>query len=168
MTTTLPEFPISRTFNAPRERVWKAFTQPEHMQKWYAPKGFTSRAIRQEFRPGGIYHYCLTSPDGHEMWGKVTYREIVAPERVVYINAFSDAEAGITRHPMSATWPLEMHTTCTLTEQNGQTTLTVKWVPENATPEEIDTFDKARAGMTQGWGGTLDNLTEYLANNPQL
>ena len=165
MTTPHPDFVISRTFAAPRERVWPALTVPEQMQAWFAPKGFTNRAVKFELRPGGIYHHCMTSPEGHEMWGKATYREIEAPKRIAYINAFSNAEEGVTRHPMSATWPLEMLTTFTLDEAPGnQTELTVRWsLLDSVTDEEAKTFDAAHAGMKQGWGGTFDSLAEFLA-----
>ena len=157
------EFVISRTFDAPRDLAWKAVTEPAHMQEWFSPKGFTSRAMKFELRPGGTYLYCMSAPDGKEMWGKMVYREIQAPERLVYVNSFSDAEGGTTRHPMSATWPLQMLTTFTLVEDKGKTTLTIRWLPIDATPEEIATFNSSHDGMRQGWTGTLDNLTDYLA-----
>ena len=158
-----PPFIISRIFDAPRQLVWDACTKPEHLQNWFSPKGFTGRVAKMDFRPGGMYLYCLKSPEGHEMWGKALYREITAPERLVYINAFSDAQGGTTRHPLSPTWPLEMLTTFTFTEKDGKTTLTIKWeLTDTVTVEERTTFDNAHAGMTQGWTGSLDNLTEYL------
>ncbi len=161
--TPVEDFVISRVFDAPRELVWKALTDPEHMKNWWGPKGFTVRFSRMEFRPGGTYHYCMKSPDGHDMWGKFVYREIVAPERIVFINSFSDEHGGLTRHPMSPTWPLEMLSTFTLTEQGGKTTFTIRWSPLNASAAERKTFDEGRGGMQQGWGGTLDQLKEYLA-----
>jgi len=161
--SSLREFTISRTFDASRQSVWQALTEPDRMQQWFSPKGFTSRATRLELRPGGTYHYCLSSPDGHEMWGKMVYREINAPERFVYINSFSNAEGGLTRHPMSTSWPLEMLSTFTLTEKDGQTILTLTWTPHNASAEEIKTFETSHAGMNQGWTGTLDQLAAYLA-----
>jgi len=160
--TNLQEFTISRTFDAPRELVWKCLIEPEHLQQWLSPAGFSNRSLRLELRPGGTYHYFMSSPDGKEMWGKMIYREITAPERLVYVQSFSDASGGNTRHPMSATWPLEMLSTLTLAEKDGKTTLTIHWTPENATPEEKETFANAHAGMTQGWTGSLDNLTAYL------
>jgi uncharacterized protein YndB with AHSA1/START domain len=165
MTTNHPDFVISRTFDAPRDRVWQALTVPEQMQAWFTPKGFTSRAVKFELRPGGMYHYCMTSADGHEMWGKATYREIEAPKRITYINAFSNAEGGTTRHPMSATWPLEMLTTFTLEEALGnKTALTVRWtLLDGVAEEEAKTFNGAHDGMRQGWGGTFDHLAEFLA-----
>lgn len=158
------EFIITRTFDAPRDVVWKAITEPDRMKEWFGPRGFSSRVAKLELRPGGIYHYCMSSADGKEMWGKFVYREIVAPERLVFINSFSDAEGNISRHPMSPSWPLEMLSTFTLAEeQDGKTTLTIKWSPHNPTADEIKTFETSHDGMRQGWTGTLDQLTDYLA-----
>jgi uncharacterized protein YndB with AHSA1/START domain len=157
------DFVISRVFDAPLDLVWKAFTDPSHMKNWWGPKGFTVRFAKMDFRPGGSYHYCMRSPDGQDMWGKFVYREIIAPQRIVFLNSFSDEKGGLTRHPMSPTWPLEMLSTFTFTEQTGKTTLTIRWSPFNATDAERKTFDDGRNGMNQGWGGTLDQLEAYLA-----
>ena len=116
-----------------------------------------------DFRPGGNFHYCLRSPDGKEMWGKFVYREIVAPERIVLVNSFSDEKGGLTRHPFSPTWPREMLTTTAFAGQEGKTTITFNWSPLNATDEERKTFDSAHVGMQQGWIGTFEKLAEYLA-----
>ena len=88
------ELVITRVFNAPRDGVWKAFTDPERMKHWWGPKGFTVRVAKMDFRPGGVYYYCLQSPDGHDMWGKFVYREMVTPERIVLVNSFSDRKEG--------------------------------------------------------------------------
>lgn len=156
-------FVTSRTFDAPRELVWKAWSERARLMQWFGPKGFTMPAAKMDFRPGGSFHYCVESPDGNEMWGKFVYREIVAPEKIVLVNSFSDEDGRITRHPLSPTWPLEMLSTFILTEANGQTTATLHWLPLNATAEENHTFDAARDGMKQGWAGTFDQLAAYLA-----
>jgi uncharacterized protein YndB with AHSA1/START domain len=156
-------FVITRTFDAPRDLVWKAFTEPDRMKHWWGPKGFTVVAAKMDLQPGGIYHYGLRAPDGSTMWGKFVYREIVRPERIVLVNSFSDEAGNLTRHPMSPTWPLEMLSTFLFAEEQGRTTVTTRWVPLNADETERKTFDAARAGMQQGWTGTLDHLAEYLA-----
>jgi uncharacterized protein YndB with AHSA1/START domain len=156
-------FIMSRTFDAPRELIWKAWTERARLMEWFGPKGFKMPAAKMDFRPGGSFHYCMESPDGNEMWGKFVYREIVAPEKIVLVNSFSDETGGITRHPMSATWPLEMLSTFAMTEEDGRTTATIHWVPLNATDEERKTFDAAHEGMKQGWTGTFDQLAAYLA-----
>ncbi len=157
------EFVISRTFDAPRELVWKAWTEPERMREWFGPTGFTMPVCTQDLRPGGAYHYCLRGAEGQEMWGKFVFREIHAPERLVFINTFSDAQGGITRHPMSETWPLEMLSTITFAEEKNRTTVTIRWSPHNATEAERRTFAESHAGMKQGWSGTFEQLADYLA-----
>lgn len=155
-------FIISRTFEAPRSLVWQVWTEAEHVKQWWAPKGFLVSTCKLDIRPGGMLHYCLVSPDGHEMWGKSVYLEVMPQDKLVFINSFSDKDAGLSRHPMSATWPLEMHTTITFEEREGKTTLTIQWIPVSPTEEERMTFDNAHDGMRQGWTGTLDYLDEYL------
>lgn len=157
------EFVITRVFTAPRELVFKVWTEREHLMHWWGPKGFTVRACKIDLRPGGIMHYCLRGPDGGDMWGKFVYREIVKPERLVFINSFSDEKGNLTRHPFSPTWPLEMLSTVTFVEHRGRTTLTVQWVPLNATESERKTFEAGHESMQKGWTGTLDQLADYLA-----
>jgi len=157
------EFSISRVLDAPRELVWKAWTEPERLMQWFSPKGFTNLSSKVDLRVGGTYHYGLRMPDGGEMWGKFIYREIVPPERLVHIVHFSDPEGGVTRHPLSATWPLKWLSTITLEAQGDKTLLTVRAVPYEATEEENRTFEEGRESMKAGWGGTLDQLEGYLA-----
>ena len=95
--------------------------------------------------------------------GRFVFREIVAPERLVFVNSFSDAEGGLARHALHATWPLEMLSTITFAEAGGRTTLTIRWVPLAATEPEIATFEAGRDSMQQGWTGTLDQLARHLA-----
>jgi uncharacterized protein YndB with AHSA1/START domain len=116
-----------------------------------------------ELHPGGLFHYCLTTPDQNQMWGKWTFREIDPPNRLVLISSFSDANGGITRHPMSAGWPLETLSTTTFTAQGNKTLLTIEWAPHNASAEECAVFDAALDGMTHGWTGTFEQLDAYLA-----
>ena len=161
--TQCEPFTISREFAAPREVVWKAWTDRECLMQWFGPKGWTITVAKLDFRVGGEFHYGMSMPDGKEMWGKWIFREIVAPEKIVLQNSFSDKDAGITRPPFPGKWPLRMLTETTFTEQDGKTTITLKWFPLDADAEEIKTFDAARPGFTVGWGGTFEQLSAYLA-----
>jgi uncharacterized protein YndB with AHSA1/START domain len=156
-------FTISRSFDAPRDVVWKVHTACNHLTQWWGPKGFTMHHCKIDLRQAGVFHYGLRSPNGHAMWGRLTYREIAAPERLVFVVSFSDEQGGVTRHPMSPTSPLEILSTMSFTEQAGKTTLTIRWAPINPTAEEERTFDAGHDGMRQGFTGTLDQLAEYLA-----
>ncbi|MGA7545488.1 MAG: SRPBCC domain-containing protein [Methyloceanibacter sp.] len=160
--TSTEDFVISRVFDAPRELVWKAFTDPERMQHWWGPKGFTVIASKMDLRPGGTYHYGMKAPDGSTMWGKFTYREIDPPKRLVFINSFSDEAGGTTRHPLHSAWPLEMLSTFTFEDLGDKTRFTVRWAAYNATEDERKTFDTSHDSMRQGWGGTMDQLAAYL------
>ena len=116
-----------------------------------------------DLQPDGVFLYYMRFPKGPEMWGKFVFREIVAPERIVFVNSFSDRNGGTTRHPLSSTWPLEVLNTLTLTEHAGKTTLTLRGGPVNATDEERKTFEAGFESMEKGFGGTFDQLAEYVA-----
>jgi uncharacterized protein YndB with AHSA1/START domain len=161
-TSTKP-FSITRVFDAPRELVFKAWTERERLMQWFGPKGFTMTTAKLDLRPGGNFHYCLRSADGKEMWGKFVYREIVAPERIVWVNSFSDKDGNMTRHPMMPTWPAEMLSTADFVENEGKTTVTITWLPLNPNDEERQVFESMRSGMNQGWTGTFEQLENYLA-----
>lgn len=162
-TETQSDFVISRTFDAPRDLVWKVHTEAEHLKHWWGPKGFKCTVRKLDLRPGGTFLYHLQAADGSDMWGKFVFREVVPQERLVFIVSFSDEQGGVTRHPMAPVWPLETLSTLTFAEQNGKTTLTVRWAPHTATEAEREAFAEGHGSMTQGWTGTLDQLTDYLA-----
>lgn len=159
-----PALTLTRVFNAPRAIVFKAWTEAERLAQWWGPKGFDFVVATMDLRPGGAFHYCMRGPNGMEMWGKLVYEEVVAPERLVFINSFSDKDGRLTRHPMSATWPLEIHNTLILTEQEGKTTLTLSGGPVNATEAERQTYEAGRNGLQQGMAGSFAQLDAYLAS----
>jgi len=117
-----------------------------------------------DLKPGGVFHYSMTTPGGEEWWGRFIYREITPPERLVFVNSFSDDNAGLARAPFAPTFPLEMLSIVMFTEHNGKTTVALKAVPLNATSEEVSTFVGMRESMQKGWSATLDQLAQFLAN----
>ena len=121
------------------------------------------REVRRVLKPGGLFHYGMQAPDGSEMWGKWVFREIVKPERLVFVSSFSDKDAGLARHPMAPTWPIEMLGTATFIDKGGKTLLINRAVALNASSEERATFEGNFDSMKQGWGGTWDQLAAYLA-----
>ena len=158
-------FVTSRVFDAPRERVWKAWTDAAQLKQWWGPLGFKVHTAKVDLRPGGMFLYGMTSPDGKEMWGKFLYREIAAPKRFVCIVSFSDPQGGVTRHPWSPGWPLHIMSTVEFEEQGPrQTRVTVTWLPHEASEAERKTFEEGRDSMKQGWGGTLEQLAGYLGS----
>ena len=162
------EFTFSRSFAAPRERVWRAWTEAASLARWWGPKGCTLRVIKLDLRPGGIFHYAMVFQPGHEMFGRFIFREIVAPERLTFVVSFSDAGAGITRAPfpqLQGKWPLEVLNVVTFTEQDGATTVALRGGPINATEEERQIFHDNTESMRQGFGGTFDQLAEFLVGH---
>lgn len=159
------EFVFMREFDAPRDLVWKAWTSAEALGQWWGPKGAAIRVIKFELRPGGMFHYAMAFQPGHDMYGRFVYREIVAPERLVFVNSFSDVAGGITRAPfpqLKDKWPLEVLNVMTLTENGGKTTLTLRGGPINAREEERAIFAGNIDSMRQGFGGTFDKLADWL------
>jgi uncharacterized protein YndB with AHSA1/START domain len=157
------EFVYTRVFNAPRELIFKVWSEVDHLKNWWGPKGFVWETARLDFRPGGALHYSMRSPEGLEMWGKFEYREIEAPEKIVFVNSFSDPEGNKIRAPFSPTFPLEVLNILTFTENEGKTTLTLRGCPINASEEERNTYEGMFESLKQGFGGTFDQLSDYLA-----
>ncbi len=156
-------FELRHTVAAPRELVWRVFTEPEHLAKWWGPKGFEFLHCSVDLRPGGVFHYGMSGPNNLVMWGKFVYRDIRPPELLAYVVSFSDPEGGTTRHIFSETWPLEVLNHLLLEAEGDRTTLVMRGWPINATDEEKAVFAAGRASMQQGFKGTLGQLDAYLA-----
>jgi uncharacterized protein YndB with AHSA1/START domain len=157
-------FNITRTFAAPRELVFRAWTQPEHLAQWFGPVGFRMLRTEMDLRPGGAFLYGMQAPDGREMWGRWVFREIDPPEYLEFVQSFSDARGGVTRHPLAPEWPLEVLSMMRLTEApGGRTTLSLTGTPHNASARESEVFFAATRSMEGGWTGTFDAFEAYLA-----
>lgn len=151
------ELIITRTFEAPREHVWAAWTEPEHLMRWWGPRGFTAPACTVDFRVGGAYLSCMRSPDGQDFWSTGVYREIVVPERIVCSDSFAD-EKGIvvpaTHYGMSPDFPLELQITVTLEDDGGGTRMTLRHA--GLPPGEMSEMCRT------GWNESFDKLAEIL------
>jgi uncharacterized protein YndB with AHSA1/START domain len=156
---------LKREFNAPRELVFKVWTDPEHFGKWWGPKGASLDVVKMDVRPGGVFLGCQKSADGqYVMWGKYTYQEVQAPEKLVWIQSFSDEEGNIIRAPFDPNWPLEILNILTLEEKEGKTLLTLQGGPINASAEEQAAFDAMSPMVAQGFEGTFEQLENHLAS----
>lgn len=146
------EFVVERHFVAPRTLMFQVFTQPEHLKRWWAPQPYTIPVCTADLRPGGIWHYCMRSPEGQNHWARSVYREIVPPEKLVYISTFADEHAnpiaGIPEHL----------TTVTFTEEAGKTHVSARI--QFASPAELSVA--VDMGMVQGMNMTWDSLIEYV------
>lgn len=156
-------FTIERVFDAPRERVWHAFTDADALAHWFGPAGCRLTVEALDLRPGGQLHYAMHMPDGSTMWGLWTFLSIAAPERLEVIVTFSDAERGLTRHPLQPDWPLRTHSLTTFEDLGAQTRLRLVWSPYQASEIEQRCFDARHDSMRGGWTGTMDQLQAFLA-----
>ncbi len=157
------ELVITRVFDAPRELVWKAFTDRDRMSKWWGMKGLTTRVLELDLRPGGTFLYVMRMPDGRELCGKWVYREIVAPELLVVVHFTTDETGNPIPHPYDPKLPPEMLTTSRFREDAGRTTLELRSVPINETPAQRAAFNQLADAMEEGFNNSLDLLDEYLA-----
>ena len=143
---------ITRTFDAPRELVFKAWTDPKLMAQWWGPKYFTNPVCELDVRPGGAILIHMRGPDGVVYPMKGAFHEIVAPERLVFTSSAIEDEEGNSG--------LEVLTTVTFAEYEGKTKLTMQAVITKSTPDAAGAF----AGMEEGWNQSLDKLEGHLAN----
>ncbi|HXN71847.1 MAG TPA: SRPBCC domain-containing protein [Candidatus Acidoferrales bacterium] len=144
------EVVITRVFDAPRELVFKAWTDPRIMKEWYGPKMFTNSVCELDVRVGGAWRIVMRGPDGAEYPGRGVYREIVKPERLVFTSDATDKDGNVILAGLA---------TVTFAEEGGKTKLTLR---VRATAM-VDYAVAYLAGMEAGWSQSLDGLAEELA-----
>lgn len=150
---------LERVFNAPRELVFKMFKEAEHLKRWWGPRGWELPVCTVDFRPGGVWHYCMKCVDenqgqffGMESWGKAIYKEIVDGEKIVYTDFFSDAEGG-SNEALPSTF-----VTMEFIDEGGRTKLVSRG--EYVSAEALKTV--MDMGMLQGITETWNRLEEHL------
>ncbi|HTR19874.1 MAG TPA: SRPBCC domain-containing protein [Gemmatimonadales bacterium] len=156
--TRRDELVITRVFDAPPELVWKAWTDPEHFQRWWGPRDFTAPVCRIDLRVGGRYHWCMRGPDGKDFWTTGVYREIVPLQRLVYTDSFADAAGNAlppSAYGFTADWPAEQLVTVTLAPEGSGTRMTLRHA---GLPGGMH---REMAGA--GWSQSFDKLAASLA-----
>jgi uncharacterized protein YndB with AHSA1/START domain len=162
------EFVLTRVFDAPRERVFKAWTEPERFAQWWGPRTFTNPVCEIDLRPGGKYRVTMRSPDGVDYPLKGVYLEIAEPERLVmtidtdeHPPEWRDLLNKLRRESGAPEGRrgLQVHMTVLFEEQAGRTKLTIVQRFEPVTDVEAN----LKMGAPEGWGGSLDRLAEYVA-----
>ncbi|MBO9607656.1 MAG: SRPBCC domain-containing protein [Paenibacillaceae bacterium] len=150
---------LERVFNAPPELVFRAFSDAEHLKHWWGPRGWTLPVCNIDFRPGGVWHYCMKCVDenqgdffGMESWGKAVYGEIVNGEKIAYVDYFSDAEGNEAEGMPSSDIVMEF------LPFEGKT----KLVSKAAYESEEALRQVVAMGMEQGITETWDRLEEFL------
>jgi uncharacterized protein YndB with AHSA1/START domain len=146
------EIVVERQFNASRTLMFQVFTQPEHLKRWWAPQPYTVPVCTIDLRPGGIWHYCMRSPEGQEHWARSVYNEIVPPEKLVYTSTFADEHA----NPIAG-MPEQLNTV-TFTEEASKTHVTARVQFASAADLKV----AVDMGMVQGMSMTWDYLVGYV------
>ena len=142
---------ITKEFNAPRELVWDAYTKPEILDRWWAPKPMTSRTEVMDFKVGGRRFYAMVSPDGQERWVVQKYTSITPKTNFKLFNVFADENENL--ELPGSDWNI------TFTEQNGKTT-----VHTSIYNESLERLERMiEYGFKEGTMGQLKNLEEVLA-----
>jgi len=153
------ELVITRIIKAPRELVWKAWTEPERLMRWWGPKDFTAPYCKLDLRVGGTYLFCMRAPDGKDYWSTGRYRDLVAPARLICTDSFADENGKVvpaSHYGMEGDWPLELLVMVTFEEEAGQTKMTLRHVGLPAG----EMFDQCAAG----WNESFDKLAASLQN----
>jgi uncharacterized protein YndB with AHSA1/START domain len=143
---------VRRTFEAPLELLWKAWTEPAHFMKWYGPKDFTAPTCEIDLRVGGRHLWSMQSPDGRQMYFTGSYKEVVPMERLVFTDSMSDAEGNVMSPEMMGMgegMPVTMDVTVTFVHADGKTTVTVSHMGDEHS--------------AMGWEQAFDKLTAVLA-----
>ena len=148
---------ITRFFNAPRSRVFKAWTEPKIVMRWWSPTDFTSPFCTIDLRVGGVFHHCLCSSKGKYYWSKHVYRQIREPESLVCTDTFCDENGNIVSPKQYGLndWPNETLIAVTFDDYDGKTKLNLQHFPVPQSRES----DMCR----QGWNECFDKLVDYLA-----
>jgi uncharacterized protein YndB with AHSA1/START domain len=141
------ELVITRLFDAPRELVFEAWTDPKHLAQWWGPRDYPAAQVKLDVRPGGAWRHCLRSTEtGNDLWHRGVFREVVAPERLVFTFAWEEeGERG-----------LETLVTVTFADDGGKTRMTLRQTPFQS--------DGERDGHQGGWNSTFDRLADHLAS----
>ena len=152
---------VTRVFDAPRELVWKAWTDPKYVMQWWGPKGFTSPVCKIDFRVGGKFLFCMRTPDGQEGWNGGEYHEIVPYEKIVSSMYFADSQGNRIELEGTEHEAVEGVHDIVLFEDlgNGQTKLTFI----GNEPME----SAKNSGQLEGWKETLDKVAAVVAGLTQ-
>lgn len=155
-------FVLSRLLPHSPAAVFAAWTEPQALAAWWGPASHQTLVQQLDLRPGGFFHYCHQSSDGNKLWGRFEYLEIAAPERLSFINAFSDEHCGLQPATMGMPWPSEMYNVLSLELQDGQCLMTLQARAHHASVEEEANYLAFVGAMVQSFGQTFDRLEGYL------
>lgn len=156
-----PELILDRVFDAPRELVWRAWTDPDILHRWYGPN-IETIIHKFDLKPGGSWLNEMKM-GGNSDFSKMVFQEVTQPERLVWHHSSSDSDWNVIANPMMADWPRVLLTTVTFEDMGDKTNVRFSQVPIEATDAEIACFAEAMAGMGGGWGSGFAIMDGLLA-----
>jgi uncharacterized protein YndB with AHSA1/START domain len=154
---------VSRVIHASREEVYEAWTRPDHLKRWWAAGQLTVPECEIDLRPGGVFYYCMRSPDGTDYRCKGIYQEVSTADRLVFTNTFVDSHGQVARHPDLPDWPRETLVHVTFAPYDEGTRVTLQQAVSKASESEAEGFEFGREGAQEFWAMTLDCLADDLA-----
>ena len=159
--TDLPTYVLERVFDAPRTLVWRTWTEPDLLSRWYGP-GVETIIHKLDVRAGGQWLNEMKFGENGQR-ERMDYIEVKPTERLVWHHSMTDADWNITSNPMMSDWPKVLLTVVTMEEIGAKTKLTLTWTPHEASEAEIACFAQAMAGLDRGWGSGMDILADILS-----
>ncbi len=158
----VPELAIEKTFNAPKEILFKAWGNYDLLQKWWQPPEMTLSILNLEFKPGGKFHYLLESQDGFRIYGLWIFQEIMPPDKLVFSNAYANENGSIIQAPFSNSWPKRIINELNFRQLNGQTLMDFKARPFQFTSLESATFAENVENIRHGLNTTFERLRDCI------
>jgi len=159
--TDLPEYVLDRTFNAPRDMVWRAWADPDLLHRWYGPN-IETVIHKYDLKPGGVWLNEMKMKAGSD-YSRMDFEEVTPPEKLVWRHASTDADWNVAANPMMPDWPRILLTTVTFEGDGEKTKVRLSQVPIDASEAEIACFTQMMANMDGGWGQGYAIIDELLA-----
>ena len=162
----IPEYILDRVFDAPRELVWRAWTDPELLHQWYGP-GVETVIHQFDLEPGGAWLNEMKFGEKSD-YSRMDFKEVVPLEKIVWHHASTDADWNVAPNPMMPNWPRVLLTTVTFSDEGDKTNVRLSQVPIDASDEELACFAEMMSGMDGGWGkgyAIIDDILAALAGN---
>lgn len=158
--TDLPTYVLNRTFDAPRERVWRAWTEADLIARWYGP-GVESHVHKLDLRDGGVWLHEMRM-GAMSMYQRMDYVRVQPPHKLVMTMSNADADWNVIKSPMMENWPETLLTTVTFTESEDGTDMRLEWTPFESSEAEIAMFAASIGALDQGWDKGMEEMSAIL------
>ncbi len=157
----VPEYVVDRLFDAPRSMVWRAWTDPELLARWYGP-GVETIIHKFDLKPGGEWLNEMKWGDKSDL-SKAVFQEVVPEEKMVWHHSSTDADWNIVSNPMMADWPRVLLTVVTFKDEGEKTNVRLTWTPLDSSEAEMTCFSSVVGNMGKGWESGFAIMDEMFA-----